>query len=191
MLKHVAVLATILLATAPASAALIEFTGQTINEGPGPAPGGRCELPSLTFTMGPAAGPVTGTSNLGDFTPELSHCIILPPPAAFTDGLFDYEFGDGDVLSGTYVGSATLTATAGLLSVDQLFTITGGSGRFAGASGGLIGEGTIEFRPGLNPLGIVNFSGTINIVPEPAAFGLLGIGAGAIVFRRSRKKLAA
>ena len=190
MLRHLAAVATALLAATPAVSAVIEFTGQTINEGPGPAPGGRCELPSLTFTMGPEVGPVTGTSNLGDFAPRQSHCTVPGPGATFTDGLFDFDFGDGATLSGTYVGTTFPTDTMGLIGFDQLFTITGGSGRFASATGSFTGEGTIQIRPGQNALGIANLSGSINLVPEPAALGLLGIGTGLIAVRRHRKSRA-
>jgi hypothetical protein len=189
MLRHLAAVATALLAAVPATSAVLEFTGQTINEGPGPTPGGRCELPALTFTMGPEAGPVTGTSNLGDFAPRQSHCTVPGPGATFADGLFD--FGNGTILSGTYVGTTFPTDTMGLIGFDQLFTITGGSGLFAGATGGFTGEGTIEIRPGQNALGIASLSGSINLLPEPAGLGLFGIGIGLIALRGRRKSRAA
>lgn len=169
MLKHLAALAAVLISAAPVPAAALGFTGQTMNEGP--APGGRCALPSLTFTMGPEVGPVTGTSNLGDFAPWQSHCTVPGPGASFTDGLFDFDFGEGDILSGTYVGTPFPTDSMGLIGFDQLFTIRGGSGRFAGATGSFTGEGTIQIRPGQNALGIANLSGSIETVPEPAALG--------------------
>lgn len=190
MLKHIAALAAILVSAAPVSAAVIGLNGQTINEGPGAAPGGRCALPSLTFTMGPEVGPVTGTSNLGDFTPRQSHCIVPGPGASFTEGLFDFDFGAGDILSGTYVGTTFATDTMGLIGFDQLFTTTHGSGRFAGATGSFTGEGTIQIRPGQNALGIANLSGSINVVPEPAAIGLLGIGAGWLTLRARKRSRA-
>jgi hypothetical protein len=67
-----------------------------------------------------------------------------------------------------------------------MFTITGGTGRFADAIGSFLGTGTVEFTPdGANTH--MGFEGEITIVPEPSTLGLLMLCLGglAVVRRRS------
>ncbi|MDB5424486.1 MAG: hypothetical protein JWQ29_1902 [Phenylobacterium sp.] len=176
-------------ATAPmtsADAATVMFSGtQSNTNAPGVA-GGRC----AGFTVSIAnAGPFfsTGASNFGSFTTSQSHCLDSPPPIAagsdavpYHDGLFTYAFADGDTLFGAYAGTLTNSGVTGLINNLQTFSITGGSGRFAGATGGFLGTGTITFGPGSPPLSRLAFSGEINApaIPEPATWALLIVGFG-------------
>lgn len=91
-------------------------------------PGDRC--PDLTVEI---RGPGTAT-HLGRLTTEQSHCATATS-LAFTDGLFTLTAASGDQLRGTYSGNfVPLDPPA--FTIDGRFTFTGGTGRFAGATGG-------------------------------------------------------
>jgi hypothetical protein len=90
--------------------------------------GGRC--PVLTVE-------IRGTGNLthmGLFTTDQSHCAA-PPSPAFTDGVFTLTAANGDQIHGTYSGEF-VPLDPPLFTIDGHFAITGGTGRFAGATGG-------------------------------------------------------
>ena len=164
------------------------FSGsQSSTNAPG-ATGGRC--PGLTVNI-PNTAPFfsTGTSGLGAFGTDQRHCLTIGPPIAigapesdYGSGLFTYTFSDGATLSGDYFGALTNSGTAGLVDNHQEFTITGGTGRFAGATGGFIGDGTINFATGGPPLAKLSFNGTINApaIPEPEAWAILLLGFGGL-----------
>jgi hypothetical protein len=80
---------------------------------------------------------IQGTGNathLGRLTTDQSHCAT-PTSPAFTDGLFTLTAANGDQLLGTYSGDF-VPLDPPLFSIDGQFTFTGGTGRFAGATGG-------------------------------------------------------
>lgn len=203
------ILMTALLAGASAlpltPAAAMTFSGSQSNtNAPGtPVPADRC--PAATVTIFNGGGfTSTGASNFGAFTASQSHCIGGPPPTApgalavpYDQGLFTYTFTDGDTLSGTYDGSLT-NLSAGLVANVQRFIITGGTGLFAGATGGFEGDGTIDFTHGAPLSQITITKGSIFApgIPEPATWALLltgfgGIGALARARRRRLPGLAA
>ena len=110
----------------------------------GPVPGvtstfdGRCTVPSdyvVTFTM---AGEAT---HLGHFTGEAEHCTQLiwslqgPAGATYDDGRFTTVAANGDTITGTYTDSEGGIDESGALWFRDKWTITGGTGRFAGATG--------------------------------------------------------
>src|SRR5262249_5971036 len=51
-------------------------------------------------------------------------------------GTYQFVAANGDTLTASFSGKATPTATRGVLSIVEAATITGGTGRFAGATGG-------------------------------------------------------
>jgi hypothetical protein len=56
--------------------------------------------------------------------------------ATFTNaGSAHWVAANGDSIDTTFTGSAELTATPGVRSITEVHTITGGTGRFAGAQG--------------------------------------------------------
>lgn len=67
---------------------------------------------------------------------------------------------NGDSIYATIAGSAELTATPGVLSVTETWTVTGGTGRFAGAQGTFIVE-RLDFFLGVPPFTSGSFLGTI------------------------------
>lgn len=84
---------------------------------------------------------IRGTGNathLGRFTTEQSHCAE-PASLDFTEGVFTLTAANGDQLDGTYLGEF-VPLEPPLFSIDGQFTFDGGTGRFAGATGG--GEAT-------------------------------------------------
>ena len=170
-----------LIAAMPAGAATIAFSGTFTNTNPPASPTGRCAPAASTVSIAPGLGTNAGTSNFGSFTATNSHCIVLPLPAPYTDGLFSYAFDAGDVLRGTYSGALSTTVTPGTFANLQNFVVTGGTGRFAGASGSFTGTGNVVFGSG-PPSAFVTLSGLVNApaVPEPASWALFVTGFGII-----------
>lgn len=168
----------LMLLPAPLLAANRLFTATEVHSNPPASPVGRCAPASLTVNIGPGFGPATGTSDFGGFVPTESHCIVLPLPAAYSDGRFSFAFTGGDDLRGTYFGTLSGSATPGTFTNVQRFTVTGGTGRFAGASGSLLGTGNVVFAAGRPPAATIDIAGTLALpaVPEPAAWSLLIAG---------------
>ena len=170
-----------LTAATPATAGTLAFTGTFLNTNPPAAPGGRCA--GLTVTIG-NFGPyyATGTSNLGSFTSVQSHCLDAGPPIAigapdtpYYAGLFTYSFASGATLFGTYTGLLSNGGANGIIDNVQNFTVTGGTGRFANASGTFLGTGNIFFTGG-PPSATLTISEAAIAVPEPATWGLMIAG---------------
>lgn len=178
-----------LMAAAPVAAAIVAFTGSEHNTTNYPQPSPACSEPQAQVSFG-AADNAVGTSNLGSFATTQTHCIALPPPANYNDGLFSYAFAQGDTLMGTYFGTLSFSVTPGLLDNIQYYAVTGGSGRFLGASGSFTGIGTLDLRPGANLFSQQNFNGSLALpaVPEPATWLMLIAGFGLIGFVLRRQK---
>ncbi len=71
-------------------------------------------------------------SQLGRFTLEAPH--IVNQATLTATGTYMFTAADGSTLSATLAGSASLVAP-GVLAIAETGTITGGTGRFAGATG--------------------------------------------------------
>jgi hypothetical protein len=92
-------------------------------------------------TISPLAPPVlsvlveaTGkATHLGKFTLEIPHLVNAGKGTAA--GSYEFTAADGDTLTADFAGKATPTATPGVLYIVETATITGGTGRFAGATG--------------------------------------------------------
>lgn len=102
---------------------------------------------------------IDGTGNatqLGRFTVEIPHLVNL----AVRGGVGSYVFtaANGDTLTADFTGQATLLAP-GVLSIAESGIITGGTGRFAGATGSFAAE-RIFFVATLVTTG--SFEGTIS-----------------------------
>jgi hypothetical protein len=131
-------------AAAPTQAVPFEATRENVN--PILPPGsGRC-APRFFNTIEIAPGRLssTGTSNLGDFTATISHCVTSPPPTQVVDGRFTFTFRAGDTITGTFAGDVAATPTPGVFAVSENLVVTGGTGRFAGASGTIAEQGTLR-----------------------------------------------
>ena len=165
--------AVLFVCSAAAHAVTIDFFGtrDSFNGAP-PAPNPAVCGADLFLQIPP--GP--GDSNLGAFTHNDSHCVA---GANVFDGVFNWDFGLGDTLTGIFSG--TFQAP----NFTEMFTITGGTGRFADALGSFLGTGTVTFPPEGGPNTHMDFEGVITTVPEPSTLGLLMLClAGLAVVRR-------
>ncbi len=169
-----------------AQAALMSFSGHFSNDTPTPMPNPACMAGQVFVSFNPDNSTAQGTSNFGDFGPSQSHCIAPGQPYA---GTFDFVFDLGDMFSGTTAGYMTPTATPLLFNSFVTYTVTGGTGRFAGATGTIKGVGLLDRAP-MRPVNDLNLSGSLNIaaVPEPASWAMMviGFGAAGAALRRRR-----
>lgn len=172
-----------------AEAGTVTFTGSRANvDAPGPA-AARCGS-RTTANIRPGANSTSvGMSNLGAFTPILSHCIQLPLGAVtpFDLGEFSFDFGGGNVLLGTYSGTVTL-ASPGVFDINQTHLVTGGLGKFLNATGSFESSGQLTF-PGGRPTVSQKFSGILSApgIPEPGSWALM-IGGFALAGARMRRR---
>jgi hypothetical protein len=77
-----------------------------------------------------------GTGNatyLGKFTEHVTLQVNVTTRSS--TGAATFTAANGDTLNTSVVGQATLTATPGVISVVEVYTITGGTGRFAHTTG--------------------------------------------------------
>lgn len=178
------------LGTAPAARAeTFAFTGdfQNFNNPPAIPDVGRCGAfpPNLLVSPNPGAG----TSNLGAFTLTGSFCTNII--TGVQNGIFSIDFtsglASGSTLFGTQSGT-TATPVGGFATNFFTFSITGGTGLFAGATGTLSGPGTVTFLPGNFTNGTGTLNGTITTVPEPATMLLLGTGLAGLGVAASKRR---
>jgi len=172
-------------AALPAQADVLPFSGSVtglsnlVGVDPSCAP--------LTFRSAIDPASTVGHSSLGDFTLGTSTCLSPGGGASF--GTFVINFG-ADAFSGTFDGGSTPTGTPGISDTAWLFTILGGTGRFLGASGAFDATGIADATTRPTHVSI-NFAGDITApaVPEPASWGLMLLGFGAMgLIVRSRRQ---
>jgi hypothetical protein len=72
-------------------------------------------------------------THLGRFALAIPHIVNRANMTAA--GSYQFVAANGDTLTATFSGKATPTATRGVLSIVETAIITGGTGRFAGATG--------------------------------------------------------
>ncbi len=88
--------------------------------------------------LGPTAVSVhieaTGTgSHLGRYAVAVPH--LVNPQTRIASGSYVFTAANGDRLTASFSGQASLTATPGVLTIVESATITGGTGRFSDATG--------------------------------------------------------
>src|SRR5262245_46764887 len=91
--------------------------------------------PNIVDVVVSAGGNAT---DLGRFTLAIPHRVdrgTVPPSAV---GTYRFTAANGDFLTASFTGKATPTATPGVLAIVETGTITGGAGRYAGATGGFV-----------------------------------------------------
>jgi hypothetical protein len=100
----------------------------------------------------------TGTATyLGKFTERIT--LLVDIPTGHATGAATFTAANGDTLTATVDGQATPTTTPGVVSIVEDYTITGGTGRFADASGTFTLEGTLSQTAGVST---GTFSGVID-----------------------------
>lgn len=90
--------------------------------------------PPLLSNLNEATGTAT---QLGRFTLEIPH--IVNTMTRIATGTYEFTAANGDTLVATFTGQATVVSP-GVLSVLDTATISGGTGRFAGAIGSFTAE---------------------------------------------------
>jgi hypothetical protein len=93
------------------------------------------------------------TTQLGNYSGRYRECLN-PATGAVTDGTFTLTAANGDKVYGTYSGQATPTQDPNVVNYEDPGVITGGTGRFADASGTLTTSGLANLATG-------DYTGTI------------------------------
>ena len=104
---------------------------------------------------------IEGTGNatqLGRFTIEVNALVNQATRTGIGLGTIVFTAANGDTLTAEGSGQATLVAP-GVLSIVEPTTITGGTGRFAGATGSFVVERTFFVAAGVTT---GSFAGTIS-----------------------------
>ena len=98
---------------------------------------GRCSVPSDYVISATYEGEMT---HLGRATGQTSHCTQIDwqtGTSTYSDGLLTAMAANGDEIYGHYDnGVSGIDPQSGMYWFEDDFTITGGTGRFANASGG-------------------------------------------------------
>ena len=116
-------------------------------------------------TVTPLAPPfvmvdVEATGNatqLGLFTLDIPHVVNRATRTAI--GTYEFTAANGDTVYAEFTGVSTPTAIPGVLYIEETATITGGTGRFAGATGIFSVERWYDMVAGTT---IGSFEGTIS-----------------------------
>src|SRR5205814_183092 len=101
-----------------------------------------------------------GTGNathLGQFT--VINAEIVNSVASTSIGSFAFTAANGDILTADFTAQASPTATPGVLSIVETAFISGGTGRFAGATGHFTVTRSFDFATNLTA---GSFEGTIS-----------------------------
>ena len=114
--------------------------------------------PPLVSALVNATGNAT---QLGQFTLAIPHIVNRATGTA--TGSYQFTAANGDRLTASFTGKATPTATPGVLAIVETATITGGTGRFTGATGGFTCQRLFNTITGRT---VGSFAGTIS-APGP------------------------
>jgi hypothetical protein len=105
---------------------------------------------------------ITATGNatqLGSFTLRVPH--LVNQATRIGHGSYVFTAANGDVLTADFTGQATLIEP-GVLSTHETAVVTGGTGRFAGATGSFIADRTFYVATGET---VGSFAGSISVPP--------------------------
>ena len=97
-------------------------------------------------------------SHLGKFTLDIAATLNFVTKTAV--GTYEFTAANGDTLTADFTGKSMPSATPGFISIVETATITGGTGRFAGATGSFVCERLLDAAT-LTSTG--SFKGTITL----------------------------
>ena len=141
-------------ASGPAAAGdLVPFHGRLVGDVTNPPLDPPVVFPHLSVLV-EATGQAT---RLGRFTLEFPHIVDLRDSSAI--GTYTFTAANGDTLTADVVGQGTPTGTPGVFYIVEVATITGGTGRFAGATGSFTVERLSDRIAGTT---VGSFEGTIS-----------------------------
>lgn len=118
------------------------------------------ELTARTVTPTSLLLSFDGTGNathLGRFTVEVR--IVLNRTDRTLTGTYEFTAANGDTLTASFTGRSPLTAPGVPQTSVETATITGGTGRFASASGNFTAERVVDLATGMTT---GSFEGTIS-----------------------------
>ena len=121
-------------------------------------------------------------THLGLFTLDIPHVVNRANRTAI--GTYEFTAANGDKVFADFTGLATPTATPGVLYIEEIGTITGGTGRFAGATGTFTSERWFDT---INLTTTGDFEGTIS---SPGAASTLLAPASATPFGLSPDQIS-
>lgn len=160
---------------------------------PAPLTADSCSV-GLELHQNQTDGYSIGTSNFGSFQTFGSACLNFPFPLTIHDGVFTFDFEDGDTLSGTWSGTSSrvITPAGRTLTTMDSYIITGGTGEFADAIGSFTdsGGGT---STGVTAVQNFTFDGTVTapgLTPEPDTLVLLSTGLLGVALELRRRMRA-
>jgi len=116
---------------------------------------------SDTFPIATVSANLTGNAtHLGRFTLSLPHEVNLADTPVSATGTFVFIAANGDQVSGTFTGLVD-SAAPPVFHVTETATITGGTGRFAGATGGftMLRSLNVDLTTSGSFSGTISFSG--------------------------------
>lgn len=109
--------------------------------------------PPMASVLIEATGNAT---QLGSFSLEIPH--LVNQAIRVGEGSYIFTAANGDTLTAEFTGLATLVAP-GVLTTSETAVITGGTGRFAGATGSFTAERTFFVATGQT---VGSFEGTVS-----------------------------
>ena len=98
-------------------------------------------------------------SHLGRFTVSVPH--LVDRSTRLASGTYVFTAANGDTLTAEFTGQSFPTDTPGVLYIVENATVTGGTGRFAGATGGFTVERLFDTAAGTTTAAI---DGTVSSV---------------------------
>ena len=97
-------------------------------------------------------------TQLGQFTLDVPH--VVNPVTRTAIGSYQFTAANGDTLTAEFTGRSMPTGTPGVLYIEEIATITAGTGRFEGATGTFTAERLYDSVAGTTA---GSFSGTISV----------------------------
>ena len=97
-------------------------------------------------------------THFGKLTVQIPHIVNRSKSSAV--GFYQFVAANGDTLTADFTGQATPTSTPGVFYIEETATITGGTGRFAHATGRFLCERLFDTAAGTTT---GSFEGTVSL----------------------------